>query len=330
MNFISFTCSWIFGLMIAEGVESLETTSLTTCVTGAISLHGNDPNRVVENLWWRARYQNGPWVEIGHCVNTKGCTKSPTSSLLPSGTRVWIERNGSLIVERTSNQRNATAQFQFLFEDSLRRRRIFKVHFTLYCTWTRPGANLNVSQAVEELFSKKDFVEVYLFDANGTQFAIVHSNKGASLSLKYESHSPNAAYWNRLRIESGSLIFPKINEADNGTTIILKALLNSEQRRLGALSTKTMRIFVCNLSEPNGRPRLALDHPSSSSSTTGRNGQATKTSSDLAWYKQLWAIILLSLVPIIIIIIISIVFFVILLIKKKKRRSSEALSSDFP
>lgn len=329
MNFISFTCSWIFGLMIAEGVGSLETTSLTTCVTGAISLHGNDPNRVVENLWWRARYQNGPWVEIGHCVNTKGCTKSPTSSLLPSGTRVWIERNGSLIVERTSNQRNATAQFQFLFEDSLRRRRIFKVHFTLYCTWTRPGANLNVSQAVEELFSKKDFVEVYLFDANGTQFAIVHSNKGASLSLKYESHSPNAAYWNRLRIERGSLIFPKINEADNGTTIILKALLNSEQTRLGALSTKTMRIFVCNLSEPNGRPRLALDHPSSSSSTTGRNGQATKTSSDLAWYKQLWAIILLSLVPIIIIIVI-IVFFVILLIKKKKRRSSEALSSDFP
>lgn len=328
MNFISFTCSWIFGLMIAEGVESLETTSLTTCVTGAISLHGNDPNRVVEKFWWRARYQNGPWVDIGHCVNTKGCTKSPTSSLLPSGTRVWIERNGSLIVERTSSQRNATAQFQFLYEDSLRRRRIFKVHFTLYCTWTRPGANLNVSQAVEELFSKKDFVEVYLFDANGTQFAIVHSNKGASLSLKYESHSPNAAYWNRLRIERGSLIFPKINEADNGTTIILKALLNSEQTRLGALSTKTMRIFVCNLSEPNGRPHLALDHPSSSSSTTGLNGQATKTRSDLAWYKQLWAIILLSLVPIII--IISIVFFVILLIKKKKRRSSEALSSDFP
>ncbi|KAK2572496.1 hypothetical protein P5673_002750 [Acropora cervicornis] len=294
MNFISFTCSWIFGLMIAEGVESLQTTSLTTCVTGAISLHGNDPNRVVEKLWWRARYQNGPWVDIGHCVNTKGCTKSPTSSLLPSGTRVWIERNGSLIVERT---------------------------------WTRPGANLNVSQAVEELFSKKDFVEVCLFDANGTQFAIVHSNKGASSSLKYESHSPNAAYWNRLLIERGSLIFPKINEADNGTTIILKALLNSEQTRLGALSTKTMRIFVCNLSEPNGRPHLALDHPSSSSSTTGLNGQATKTSSDLAWYKQLWAIILLSLVPII---IISIVVFVILLIKKKKRRSSEALSSDFP
>ena len=68
---------------------------------------------------------------IGHCVNTKGCTKSPTSSLLPSGTRVWIERNGSLIVERTSNQRNATALFQFLFEDSLRRRRICTSHFTV-------------------------------------------------------------------------------------------------------------------------------------------------------------------------------------------------------
>lgn len=172
----------------------------------------------------------------------------------------------------------------------------------------------------------KDVVEVYFFDTNRTQFAQIHSNNGASLTSESSSMT---AYWNRVTIERGSLIFPKINEADNGTTIILKALLNSEQTRLGALSTKTMRIFVCNLSEPNGRPRLALDHPSSSSSTTGRNGQATKTSSDLAWYKQLWAIILLSLVPIIIIIVI-IVFFVILLIKKKKRRSSEALSSDFP
>ena len=133
---------FLTGLMLAKGVESLETTSLTTCVTGAISLHGNDLSRVVEQFWWRARYQNGPWVYIGHCVNTKGCRKSPTSSLLPSGTRVWIKRNGSLIVERTSNQRNATAQFQFLFEDSLRRRRIFKVHFTLYCKFLRYFSSL--------------------------------------------------------------------------------------------------------------------------------------------------------------------------------------------
>ena len=123
--------------MIAVGVESWETTSLTACVTGLTSLPGNDPSRLVEKSWsrWSARYQDGSWIEIGHCVKTKGCKKSPT--LLPDGTRVWIGTNESLIVERTSDQRNETAQFQFLVEDNLKRRHIYKVNFTLYCKFLR-------------------------------------------------------------------------------------------------------------------------------------------------------------------------------------------------
>lgn len=332
MIFISFTL--IFALMIGKGVETRGTTSLTTCVTGAISLPGKDPSSSMKRSTWKAKYQDGDWIVAGHCVHLKGCTKDIT--VLPDGTRVRIGSNGSLIVERRSNQTNTAAQFQFLFENSSKRRRIFKVHFTLYCIYTRAGANLNVSQAVEELFSKEDLEEVYLFDANGTQFAQIHSNKGASLSLRNEGHSPMTAYLNRLRIEQGSLIFHEINQEDDETTIILEALLNSEQTSFGALSTKTMRIFVCNSSESIGRAqsstslsskRLGSDYPPSSSSTTGLYGQTAKTSSDLAWYKQPWAIILLSLVAVI---ITGIVISVILLIKKNKRRSSESLSSDVP
>ena len=99
-------------------------------------------------------------------------------------------------------------------------------------------------------------MEVYLFDANWTQFAQIHSNKGASLSLRNEGHSPMTAFLNRLSIEQGSLIFHEINQGDDETTIILQALLNSEQTRLGALSTKTMRIFVCNSSGKHGVIRL--------------------------------------------------------------------------
>ena len=102
----------------------------------------------------------------------------------------------------------------------------------------------------------KDFVEVYLLDTSRTRFAQIHSDKGAS--LRNESHSPMIAFWNRLKIERGSLIFLEINATDNGTTIILQALLNSEQTitRLGFLSRKTMRIFVCNSAGKHGVIRL--------------------------------------------------------------------------
>lgn len=66
--------------------------------------------------------------------------------------------------------------------------------------------------------------------------------------------------------------------------------------------------------------RLGWDvYPPSSSSTTGLDGRTTNTSSELAWYKQLWTIIFLPIAATIIIVII--VIFIILLIKKKKESS---------
>ena len=122
---------FLTGLMDAVGAQSLETTSLTACVNGSISLPGNDPSRPVEQSWWKARYQNGSWIEIGHYVKTKGCTTSTT--VLSDFTRVWIGSNENLIVERTADERNATEQFQFLVEDNLKLRHIFEVNFTVYC-----------------------------------------------------------------------------------------------------------------------------------------------------------------------------------------------------
>lgn len=95
-----FCCNlFLTGLMVAVGAQSLETTSLTACVNDSISLPGNDPSRLVKQSWWKVRYQDSPWIEIGHCVKARGCITSKT--VLPDFTRVWIRSNGSLIVERS-------------------------------------------------------------------------------------------------------------------------------------------------------------------------------------------------------------------------------------
>ena len=140
---------FLTGLMVAIGAQSLKTTSLTACANGAISLPGNNSSRLVKQSWWKAKYQGGSWIEIGHCVKTKGCTTSTT--VLPDGTRAWIESNESLSVERTGDQRNTTAQFQFLLEDNLRRRHIFKVNFTIHCKLLRFSSFLAETK-IREIF----------------------------------------------------------------------------------------------------------------------------------------------------------------------------------
>ncbi|XP_074614933.1 uncharacterized protein LOC141874539, partial [Acropora palmata] len=195
--------------------------------------------------------------------------------------------------------------------------------------WTELSGNLNLSQIALGLYPTKRLVELYVFDANGTQFTKIHSDRGASLQRTNESH-PVRAYWNRLRIERGSLIFLEINEADNGTKIIVQALLNSERTstRLESLSSKTIQIFVFSPAEPTGTAQTLtslypkqLDYKPSSTSTSGLNGQPTKRSSTVAWYEQPWGIILLSLIAIAIIIIL------IILLIEMKRRSSATSSS---
>ena len=126
---------FLTGLVVAVGAQSLETTSLTACVNGTISLPLNRHSRLAERLSFQARYQDSPWIEIGHCVKVRGCTNSTT--VLPDGTRVWIGSNESLIVQRTSNQRNATGQFQFLVVVNSSHHVIFNVNFTVYCKFLR-------------------------------------------------------------------------------------------------------------------------------------------------------------------------------------------------
>ena len=140
---------FLTGLIHAVGAQSLETTSLTACVNDSITLPGNNPSRLVKQSWWKAKYQDDPWIEIGHCVKAKGCTNS--TLVLPDDTRAWIGSNGSLMVERTSDQRSATAQFQFLVEDNLKRRHIFKVNFKIYCKLLRFVSFLAVT-AIRETY----------------------------------------------------------------------------------------------------------------------------------------------------------------------------------
>ena len=121
---------FLTGLMVAFGLQRWQTTSLTKCVTDTVSLPGNDPSSSMKRSMWKAKYQDGDWIVVGHCVHLRGCTKHIT--VLPDGTRVRIGSNGSLLVERTSNQRNATGKFQFMLDD-LKRRHIFKVNFIVHC-----------------------------------------------------------------------------------------------------------------------------------------------------------------------------------------------------
>ena len=60
-------------------------------------------------------------------------------------------------------------------------------------------------------------MELYLFDANETQFAQIHRNKGASSNDKQKSFFAHKEK-NRKRIQQDSLIFLEVNEADNRTT----------------------------------------------------------------------------------------------------------------
>ena len=60
-------------------------------------------------------------------------------------------------------------------------------------------------------------MELYLFDANETQFAQIHSNKGGSSNDKQKSFFA-CKEKNRKRIQQDSLIFLEVNEADNRTT----------------------------------------------------------------------------------------------------------------
>lgn len=308
ISLILFTLSFaIAGLVIALTTQSWEKTSLTACVNGSISLPGDDWSRFADELSFQTRHKDGHWSMIGSCSSTQGCTT--LTPVLKDGTKRWIGNKRTLFVNHTAgNLRNATQQLQFLLVDTdSGRRHIYEVNFTVHCIWTRLGADLNLSQVVLELYPMmKDVVEVYFFDTNRTQFAQIHSNNGASLTSESSSMT---AYWNRVTIERGSLIFPKINEADNGTTIILQALLNSKQTRLEALSTKTIRIFVCNSSEST-----------SSSSTPALiiATKPTKTSVDPAWHKQTLAIIIsLALVKVII-------TFIIFAIQKMNHRNNES------
>ena len=126
---------FLTGFMVAVEAQSWETTTVTACVNGSIYLPADDPSVLGDKSEWSVRYQDGPWIKIGSCARTKGCTTSTT--VLTDGTTLRIRSNRTLFVNHRGNHRNATEQLQLLLEGSLNHRHIYIVKFTVYCKLLR-------------------------------------------------------------------------------------------------------------------------------------------------------------------------------------------------
>ncbi|XP_068743397.1 uncharacterized protein [Montipora capricornis] len=244
----------VYGLLTTVRAR-LETkmTSLAACVNGSITLPGNEPSRFpIRDQWWKFRYPDDDWIKVRYCDGSLNCVTM--TSVLPDGTRVSIGAHESLVVKRiTQNSTKDRVQFllEVFFDDNTVLRQSFEVNFTDVCVWTWLQANLNLSEVFLGQYPPEQLKEIQLFDANGTNIAYLHTVNGASLKVTDNSRLM-PAYWNRLKITSGSLIFSGIIKADNGTTIRSKAFLNGPTMRtsIGSVVVKTIRIFVFNSTAP--------------------------------------------------------------------------------
>ncbi|XP_068746192.1 uncharacterized protein [Montipora capricornis] len=301
----------VYGLLTTVRAR-LETkmTSLAACVNGPITLPGKEPSRFpVRDQWWKFRYPDDDWINVRYCDGSLNCvTMRP---VLPDGITVSIGAHESLVVERiTQNSKKDRVQFllEVFFDDNTVLRHSFEVNFTDVCVWTWLQANLNLSEVFLGQYPPKQLKEIQLFDANGTNIAYLHTVNGASLKV-IDNSRLMPAYWNRLKITSGSLIFSGIIKADNGTTIRSKAFLNGPTMgtSIGSVVVKTIRIFVFNSTAP---------------------GKVSPTESSNESQKLPAGVIVLISVVLALIILITITIALIVIIKKRlccatNRRTSE-------
>lgn len=298
-------------------------TSLAACVNGSITLPGNEPSRFpVRDQWWKFRYPDDDWINIRYCHGSLNCVTM--TSELPDGTRVSIGAHESLVVERII-QNSTKNRVQFLlevfFEDNTVLRHSFEVNFTVVCVWTWLQANLNLSEVFLGQYPPEQLKEIQLFDANGTNIAYLHTVTGASLKVTDNSRLM-PAYWNRLKITSGSLIFSGIIKADNGTTIRSKAFLNGPTMRtsIGSVVVKTIRIFVFNSTEPSLPPPSFF--PNNSFSAAPEKVSPTESSNESAGYTT--PIVIVSVVLLLTILIIALIVIVI----KRLRSARKSIKVD--
>ena len=110
-------------------------------------------------------------------------------------------------------------------------------------TWL--DGRLNLTRVLFDIYPPEQLVVIELFDANGTRFAYIDTERGTTANMG-NNKRPMPAFWSRLKVIDGSLMLTGIQKKDNGTKIISKAHLTDVSSKR-ARSSNTMSVQVTTM-----------------------------------------------------------------------------------
>ena len=94
-----------------------------------------------------------------------------------------------------------------------------------------------MTRVLFDIYPPEQLVEIKLFDADGTSFAYIDTEKGTTANMG-NNKRPMPAFWSRLKVIDGFLMLTGIQKTDNGTKIISKAHLTDVSSKRARSSNK--------------------------------------------------------------------------------------------
>ena len=89
---------------------------------------------------------------------------------------------------------------------------------------TKIDGKLNLTRVLFDIYPPKQLKEIWLKDANRTEFAYINTKRGATTDMR-NNNRPMPAFWSRLKVIDGSLMLTGIQRKDNGIKMTSKAEL---------------------------------------------------------------------------------------------------------
>lgn len=111
--------------------------------------------------------------------------------------------------------------------------------------WIEQGHNLNLTKTL--LMNEircAHVVEIGWYDGNGTEFAYCNSCQRCLKTNNSRGNHPVPAFWNRVKILSGSLLVTAIQDRDNKSKIMIKIHSKTPIKDVEKASAHTIEIFV--------------------------------------------------------------------------------------
>ena len=99
---------------------------------------------------------------------------------------------------------------------------------------TKIDGKLNLTRVLFDIYPPKKLKEIWLKDANRTEFAYINTERGATTDMK-NNNRPMPAFWSRLKVIDGSLMLTGIQKKDNGIKMISKAELTDMTTKRAAI-----------------------------------------------------------------------------------------------